>query len=560
MIRPFVEYGSGEYLVLALSDSDAGAELKKGKVNGTFTFEDVSKPGAAMSAAFSTAAPSASADQPIIKAMGVLGITRAEEQTQNPKTVAPGHAVVDPAGLDFILANRPEGAGVLSAAIYKFVGIVGTDANGNPVQKNGGFPQHVRSDITAPCQAAYATYSDNVQTTHVIHVVGPDFRTTPLISWHHAIAELSTAYKSVIAIAEGLSDDVKVIRLPVISGGVFAGKFGGNIPIPRTVPELTARAVCAAFAARGVLRRKYWLCTYNDSEPFHQAFKFARSTRHYNYKASTASTASTAFTASTSVTEEQHEHGAVGFAIDLTKADPNSNIGIMVAGNSGRPGGAAGLGLDDVPTINNTIAGKGFEGKLTTQEESVVSEWLYGEFPDDEQGRARLFRSTICGMWGQTKPKGNETIQDVDYTTTQTASDYADAWVVRDATLRSRRNDDTVKATLVFVAGPNASNKAQKVGKTVKAGKASYGSMEATANEKATTDYAFFKECVEASVRAGLKAMKEEGVTHALVARVSCAVYAGEHKTQINQELPGIVEGIVKSIPFEQVTIVTVPP
>jgi hypothetical protein len=171
-------------------------------------------------------------------------------------------------------------------------------------------------------------------------------------------------------------------------------------------------------------------------------------------------------------------------------------------------------------------------------------------------------------MWGQTQKQAKTTIQGVDYTTAD-ERDYADAWVVRDAKLRSRatENPGPINATLVFVAGPNATSDEHKKSRKSKAKNAKnakkhvdYGSMPATLNKKATTNYDFFKECVQASVRAGLMAMAEENVTHALVARVSCGVYAGIHRKRIHSEFRDLVQHIVDSLnfQFEQVTIVTV--
>lgn len=354
----------------------------------------------------------------------------------------------------------------------------------------------MQSAVTEPYKAAHHMYTHDGKKTHVIHVVGPDFRQKPGIMWHDAISELSKAYSSVIDVAEHLNG-VKVIRLPIISGGVFAGKF------KKCVPELTARAVCAAFGERS-LTKEYWLCTYEgNTRPFDLAFKFARSTKHYNYRVPVGPVISSGKVISSrkvKVTEEAHVYGAVGYAI---KIKDTKKIGIMVAGNSGRPGGGVGRGLENVPTIDHTTAFSGYGGKLTTQEESIVGEWLYGEFPgeSDNASRESLFRSTICGMWGQTEKQKTTTIQRVDYTSAK-ASDYADAWVVRDAKLRSRNTADPgpISATLVFVAGPNAtSNKQRNSRKRKPKPKTAkkhddYGSMPATLNKNATTEYAFFKE------------------------------------------------------------------
>jgi len=69
--------------------------------------------------------------------------------------------------------------------------------------------------------------------------------------------------------------------------------------------------------------------------------------------------------------------------------------------------------------------------------------------------------------------------------------------------------------------------------------------MKSTLSEKAARDYKFFEACVEASVRAGLLAMRDEQVEHALVARVSCA---GIHKDGIDKSFVKLVQDAVDDI------------
>jgi hypothetical protein len=177
----------------------------------------------------------------------------------------------------------------------------------------------------------------------------------------------------------------------------------------------------------------------------------------------------------------------------------------------------------------------------------------------------RLFRATIAHRWGlRFIDDGNSTatIQGVDYTTTTKAAEYGDAWVVRDAKLRltnekQKWTDESTKATLVFVSGPNASN-----------GGTNEGSMKRTRNVLACTSYEFFRSCVTVAIRAGLDAMISEKVKIALVARISCGIYAGEHKKRINEELLEIVQEILNEYKdgkargdhFHEVIIPKIPP
>ncbi len=438
-------------------------------------------------------------------------------------TVDARHAIVDPAGLDFIQSGSTIGAGSASKAVYRHLGM-------------SAFPVEVTNAITKEGQAAHHAYGGGRVVHHVIHVVGPDFRRGDA-TWREAVDRLGRAYRSVMESAEAL-DCVDVVRLPVISGGTFAGKFADDC-----IPELTARAIYhAARTLRARPRKEYRLCifqTTNEVRRYEVALGWAARVVTYSYR--TAERLVGAARRPVAVSVAAHKGGAVGFARELPDG---ARVGLMVAGNSGRPGGGVGLGLERIPVVDAREVARGIRGEIRTQEESVVAEWLHTEARSVRRMN-RLFRGTICGAWGQTARGGTRTIQAVDYTTTRFARDYADAWVVRGARLRG------CTATLVFVAGPNAS--------PAGAPSDGYGSMGATANALARVDYAFFRSAVAASVRAGLLAMRDEGVTHALVALVSCGIYAGpDHKALINSEFERLVGAIVGTMDhaFEAVVIV----
>ena len=153
-------------------------------------------------------------------------------------------------------------------------------------------------------------------------------------------------------------------------------------------------------------------------------------------------------------------------------------------------------------------------------------------------------------MWGQRARQSPKTIQGVEYKRAD-AADYGDAWVVRDAKLRSRGDDRTVTATLVFVAGPNAKNNLARPTTHEK-----YGSMYYTVNNRAVDSYKEFKGGVEASVRAGLLAMQAEGITHALVAYVSGGIYAGKHRDAIREEFEELVSGVASAIAYNATIVI----
>ena len=448
------------------------------------------------------------------------------------------HVIVDPAGLEYISVIGPGKAGSLSREIYNIIGLKGATT----------FPKEVKDTIKRTSDAKYHMYKKDKTEYHVIHTVGPDFRDNETISWYNAIKQLSKTYLNVLIEAEKLPHKLNVIHLPLISGGVFSGKFDTN----DMIPELTARAIYKAFKDYGKkLYKNYWLCIYSVSDNtlarYREAFLRVDSVKHYDYKKGQLISSPNI---KLDVKEIKYENGSVGYSTLIKRNLPDARIGVMIAGNSGRPGGAIGHGLDIIPRIDHDLIRQGVNGLIKTQEESIVSVWFKGEF-DVEKEQEKLFLSTICGLWGQeTNESGDETIQNVNYRNTQDKREYADAWVVQNASLLNKPTGNIIKASLVFVAGPNANESASN--------KRSGGSMYYTLNKKAIDDYNFFKDCVKESVRAGLLAMQEEGITHALVARVSCSLYAGNHEHNINKEFRDLVQDIVNNMEhtFREVTIV----
>ena len=61
--------------------------------------------------------------------------------------------------------------------------------------------------------------------------------------------------------------------------------------------------------------------------------------------------------------------------------------------------------------------------------------------------------------------------------------------------------------------------------------------MARTLNVRAGHDYGFFRASVAVALRVGLDALLTAGCTVALVARLSCGIYAGPHKARISREL-----------------------
>ena len=91
-------------------------------------------------------------------------------------------------------------------------------------------------------------------------------------------------------------------------------------------------------------------------------------------------------------------------------------------------------------------------------------------------------------------------------------------------------------AALVFVAGPNAGNRGT-----------AQGSMSRTCSLEAERKYRydFFEDGLKEALRTGLDAMVAEGVDVALLAKISCGIYAGPHKRTINNDFRRVVDEVL---------------
>jgi len=181
--------------------------------------------------------------------------------------------LVDPAGLAFIKLMGPSGAGGAAGAIYRFLGIA-ADAS---------FPPDVVHGINAEAEATHHVYSTQHGLLHVIHVVGPDFRSrTERCTREEAVALLARAYAAVLALAATAAAECTILRLLPISSGIFAGRFkpqmaaltadallGGYALLANEQPNLLP--ALPPFAANRALE----LCLFNPSE----ATAYARALR-----------------------------------------------------------------------------------------------------------------------------------------------------------------------------------------------------------------------------------------------------------------------------------------
>lgn len=133
------------------------------------------------------------------------------------------------------------------------------------------------------------------------------------------------------------------------------------------------------------------------------------------------------------------------------------------------------------------------------------------------------------------------TLQGVDYGSATHPESFADAWVVPDAMLCAKvqhparfDTERTFPSALVFSAGPNAGCR-----------KSAKGSTARTVCNLALRDYSFFRACVKEAIRTGLDAMVRVNCDVALIARVSCGIYAGPHRKRIGTEFVAICDELL---------------
>ena len=265
-----------------------------------------------------------------------------------------------------------------------------------------------------------------------------------------------------------------------------------------------------------------------------------------------------------------HNGGGTAVAYDLYKRRAEggasfNKIGVMIAGNSGRPGGSVGyIGQTPMPA---PVEGR-IRATYRVQEEDMVSNWLQTtKFYDPDIDLDRYFSTAIGGLWGledpflrRGQPKALHTVQGIDYTRANHYH-YGDAWVVSPKAAADEHNrgkpdhlklheaafypvrlsnkkiyvayDGTVEpmfanteefeCDLVFVAGPNAMEK-EKVLRNPQ------GSVARTWNEDMTKNYNNFRLGVMCALRAGLDAMIKTNCDVAIVALVSGGIYAGKRQ------------------------------
>ena len=225
-----------------------------------------------------------------------------------------------------------------------------------------------------------------------------------------------------------------------------------------------------------------------------------------------------------------HPDGAAGVAREYLENNQKALIALGIAGNSGKPGG----GLQNAQYQFNSSQ---VSPKARGQEEALFSEWLINECgAGNSEAQRALFENTVWGQWGFIYGKsGKTTIQGRDYTTLTDPVGYKDAWSLSNIPI----NQFGQKVGYIVVAGPNTCvNTNDKTGE---------GSMAKTLNERAQTDYAFFKECVRQALITLFISARAEGYDVMLVPQISCGIYAGPWRNAMTGTRQDPATGITHS-------------
>merc|ERR1719421_368249 len=203
-----------------------------------------------------------------------------------------------------------------------------------------------------------------------------------------------------------------------------------------------------------------------------------------------------------------------------SKAGSEPRIGIMVAGNSGRPGGSVGHASGGAQSVHPNHK---------TQEEALYSNFLVATCGSATDGarHSAFHYENLYRAWGlDPHTSDTNTIQGIDYTRAS-PDDYCDVLGVLNGRmcrqdfniLDGRRRFNLKKcynATLVFVSGPNVSVR----------GRGPTSTCTRTLNARLATNYTAFRSGVVAAVEAGLDGMIMEGCDIAMLARLSCGIYS----------------------------------
>jgi hypothetical protein len=160
----------------------------------------------------------------------------------------PNTAIVDPAGTEFIIENRPSDAGLASRSIYDFFKILAfnnellkyfRDKFKNKNKNNNSLNSVEYNNIIAG-ESKFDIYIKNGYSYTIIHTIGYNFGNITYEdlfdqydqTYKFSLEKLSEAYKNTLKqfILSLKENKCNILRLLPISGGGFAGALNDSIP------------------------------------------------------------------------------------------------------------------------------------------------------------------------------------------------------------------------------------------------------------------------------------------------------------------------------------------
>jgi hypothetical protein len=237
-------------------------------------------------------------------------------------------------------------------------------------------------------------------------------------------------------------------------------------------------------------------------------------------------------------------------------------IGLLIAGNAGRPGG--GLGK-----VDGTGLDSDFTKRFSTQEEDVVSHWLLAEqyYHEIKHGPGTfdadtVFRQNLGDMapggrpWGMKYPStrvgapgSTHTLQGRDFThpfydskrglRMDQRDNYNFAYSLTNKPISNSKKNATKMVDLVFVYGPNVAYRGKSPNST--------GTRTLVHNYR-DVNYPVFRESVKMALRAGLIEMARNGNQIAILAPISGGIYSGKGtatNVRINSEYEQIINELL---------------
>ena len=205
------------------------------------------------------------------------------------------------------------------------------------------------------------------------------------------------------------------------------------------------------------------------------------------------------------------------------------NVGVMIAGNYGRPGGAT-MDTGVFTSIPNT----------KTQDESVLS-YLHSFAGNSKIIETKLNES--YEKYAMEKKNPN----DVDYYNA-TGLD-GNKFNIKNAGPEKYKDElfgffvnngkgDSNAIYISYVAGPNASIFKSNPDKP-------FDTMHRTQSSMAKDNYSVFVEMIANAMMASLEGMNKNGVQKAIIAPLSTGVYAGNHKSHIKTDIETISKNVI---------------